>query len=258
MISHLLQNLQSHGALSPAERSAVAALVTGPARPIRPGTEIVCKGSQPGRCVLLVKGQALRFRMLDDGRRQIMSYPVPGDILDLQGVFMEMDHGVAALTACEVTHISHAAVERTMHDHPGVARALWRMAFTESAIFREWMVGMGRRTARARIAHLFCEQVLRLSAVGLLNRNRVPLPLTQQHLSDSLGLSVVHTNRVLQSLRKEGVISFRGGQLIVIDWEGLKKAGEFDPAYLHMDEALTRLEALATPTPDRVLRMATA
>jgi CRP-like cAMP-binding protein len=96
---------------------------------------------------------------------------------------------------------------------------------------------MGRRTAYARIAHLFCEVFVRLRAAGLVQDNRCRFPITQHHLSDSLGLSAVHTNRILQALRRERLIAFQSGELTVLDWPGLQAAGEFDPAYLHMGEA---------------------
>jgi len=95
---------------------------------------------------------------------------------------------------------------------------------------------MGRRTAYARIAHLFCEMIVRFRAMGMVHQNRCHFPITQQHLSDSLGLSAVHTNRTLQALRGEGLLSFQHGELVVLDWPGLKAAGEFDAGYLHQSE----------------------
>jgi CRP-like cAMP-binding protein len=129
--------------------------------------------------------------------------------------------------------IPHAKLAEVMEAHPRVARALWRTSLIEASIFREWMIGMGRRSAYARIAHLFCEMAVRLRAAGLVHQNRYSFPITQQHLSDALGLSAVHTNRTLQALRGEGLLSFQGGELVIIDWPGLTAAGEFDIGYLH-------------------------
>jgi CRP-like cAMP-binding protein len=123
-----------------------------------------------------------------------------------------------------------------MAANPRVAQAFWRVSLMEAAICREWMVGMGRRSAYARIAHLFCEVIVRLRSTGLVQENRCAFPITQQHLSDALGLSAVHTNRTLQALRREGLISFQGGELVIMDWPGLRAAGEFDPGYLHLGE----------------------
>lgn len=100
------------------------------------------------------------------------------------------------------------------------------------------MGGMGRRTAYAWIAHVLCEMIVRMRAAGMVHQNRCHFPITQQHLSDSLGLSAVHTNRTLQTLRGEGLLTFQGGELVVLDWPGLKAAGEFDVGYLHQAENL--------------------
>jgi CRP-like cAMP-binding protein len=183
---------------------------------------------------LLLSGLAFRHKTLRDGRRQIMSFHVPGEICDMEGLLLAMDHSVSALSRAEVSFIPHTAMEALLDSNVQVARALWRTELVENAIAREWMVGMGRRSAYARIAHLFCEMYARLRAVGLVEGARCWFPITQTHLSDALGLSVVHTNRVLQALRAEGLLSFRAGLLTVHDWPGLKAAGEFDPGYLHL------------------------
>ena len=235
MLSNLIKTLEGFGPLSPEDKAALQR-VTGELRQFRAGDEIVSDGAKPSRCALINKGQAFRYKLLSDGRRQIMAFHVPGDMVDLHSLFLSMDHSIGALTNCEVMFIPHGVLETLIEAHPAVGRALWRYNLVESAIFRQWMIGMGRRSAYARIAHLFCEMKVRLEAAGLSHRSRVPLPLTQQHLSDALGLSVVHTNRVLQSLRREGLITFRSGQLVVLDWPGLQAAGEFEAGYLHTGE----------------------
>ncbi|MDB5422913.1 MAG: Crp/Fnr family transcriptional regulator [Phenylobacterium sp.] len=235
MVSRLAANLQLYGALSADEHRAVEGLVVS-TRAATAGEDLALEGDAPTQCRVLLEGQAFRHRTLPDGRRQIMSFHIPGDVCDLQGLFLAMDHNVTALTACEVGLIPHARLSDVMEAHPRIARAFWRTSLVEAAIFREWMVGMGRRTAYARIAHLFCEIVVRMRAVGMVHQNRCIFPITQQHLSDSLGLSAVHTNRTLQALRGEGLLSFQGGELAVLDWPGLKAAGEFDDGYLHLGE----------------------
>jgi CRP-like cAMP-binding protein len=114
----------------------------------------------------------------------------------------------------------------------------WRDTLVDAAIFREWMVGLGRREALPRIAHLLCELLIRLKAVGLAEDHAFELPLTQAELGDALGLSTVHVNRVLKELRGRGLVATKGKRLIIEDWEGLKEAGEFDPTYLHVEPGL--------------------
>lgn len=233
MVGRFVENLELYGRLSDADRAAVAALPMT-VRRFEAGEDIVNEGDAPSQCRLLLSGLAFRHKTLRDGRRQIMSFYVPGSICDMEGLLLAMDHSVAALSRAEVGFITHSAMEALLDGHPAISRALWRSEMVENAVAREWMVGMGRRTAYARIAHLFCEMFARLRAIGLVEGNRCRFPITQTHLSDSLGLSVVHTNRVLQALRRDGLLAFRGGELIVHDWPGLQAAGEFDPSYLHL------------------------
>lgn len=232
MVSRLTANLQLYGALSADEQRAIESLVVS-TRTTAAGEDLVVEGDAPSHCRVLLEGQAFRHKTLPDGRRQIMSFHIPGDVCDLQGLFLGMDHNVTALAAGEVALIPHAKLGEAMEAYPRVARALWRTSLVEAAVFREWMVGMGRRSAYARIAHLFCEMIVRMRAAGLVHQNRCSFPITQQHLSDALGLSAVHTNRTLQALRGEGLLSFQGGELVIMDWPGLTAAGEFDIGYLH-------------------------
>jgi CRP-like cAMP-binding protein len=232
----LIRNLQRYGDLHGEDQVALAGAFSS-VRRLAAGDDVVSDGDRPGQCHVLVEGQTFRHRTLRDGRRQIMSFQAPGDICDLQAVFLPMDHGVTALTRCELALIPQTRLRELMHSRPALSEALWRANLAEAAVFREWMVGMGRRSAYTRIAHFFCEIFLRLDAAGLVQHNRCRFPITQQHLSDSLGLSTVHTNRTLQALRGDGLITFQGGVLTVLDWEGLQQAGEFDPSYLHLRQA---------------------
>jgi CRP-like cAMP-binding protein len=114
---------------------------------------------------------------------------------------------------------------------------MWRDTLIDAAVFREWMIGIGRRSAYTRIAHVLCELMVKMRAVGLANGYQCDLPITQTELGDALGLSTVHVNRSLQELRGDGLIEWRSGTLTALNWEGLKQAGEFDPTYLHLDAA---------------------
>lgn len=234
----LLALLERHGSLSSAEREALWDLV-GQGRRYPAGAEIVQEGDRPRECRLLLSGQAFSHRTLADGRRQIMGFHLPGEPLDAEGLFLGLDHSVAALTACETATIAHPRLMAVLDDHPRLTQAFWRLCMQQGAIYRERMLGIGRRSAYARVANLMCETVLRHRAAGLAQGDRIHFPITQQHLSDALGLSAVHTNRVLQQLRGQGLISFQGGELVVLDWPGLQAAGEFEPAYLHLPPART-------------------
>jgi CRP-like cAMP-binding protein len=229
-----IRKLENFSTLSDEEKRALDEAI-GRTKEVGAGEDVVRDGACPSDCTLIVKGFACRYKVLEDGRRQIMSFHIPGDICDLQSLLLEkMDHGIGALVPCKVALIPHRTVLELAENYPGIGRALWRDTLIDAAVFREWMVGIGRRTAHERIAHLLCEVLVRFRSVGLAEDHQCDLPLTQAELADSLGLSAVHVNRVLQDLRGEGLIVFQGKFLRISRWERLKQIAGFDPTYLHL------------------------
>lgn len=194
--------------------------------------DLVREGEHSPQCILLLEGFACRYRSLSDGRRQIVSFHISGDFLDLQGYLLDrLDHGIGTLTPSRIGLIQHSAIEELMTS-PVIARLLWRETVIDGAMHREWLVNVGRRTAYQRVAHVFCELVTRLQAVGLGSDGACDLPLTQSELADATGLSTVHVNRVIQELRRDGLITLKGRVFSAPDWNGLKLAAEVDPHYL--------------------------
>jgi CRP-like cAMP-binding protein len=231
-----IRKLESIYPLTEEERLGIAGLTMN-MRTLGAGQDIVREGDRPSQCCLLLAGFAQRFKDVGNGRRQIMSFHIPGDMPDVMSLHLAiMDHTLGTITPTKVAFISHQTVRHLIRSHPRIGDALWRDTLIDAAVFREWMVGMGRRSAHARIAHLFCELLRRMQVVGLAPDNSMQVPLTQSHVGDALGLSTVHVNRVVQQLRSEGLITWSGRVLKVNDVEGLQRAGEFDPTYLHVDE----------------------
>ncbi|HTJ56980.1 MAG TPA: Crp/Fnr family transcriptional regulator [Devosiaceae bacterium] len=199
------------------------------------GEAAASDGQRTTECCLLISGFMHRYKLVADGGRQILALHVSGDIPDLQSLHLHtMDHTLAATTRCSVAFIAHAAMTRLVHEAPEVGDLLWRDSLIDAAIFRTWILMMGRQPAYRHLAHLFCEMFVRSAAVGLAAGNSCPLPLTQEEIGDTLGLSIVHTNRSLQHLREEGLVRFEGFRLTVLDWQRLSAAAEFDPTYLHL------------------------
>ena len=230
----LIRKLEAIVDLSESESQAILELPIT-VKNLGPDEDFVLDGDRPSDCCLLVEGFACRNKILVDGRRQIMSFHIPGDIPDLQSLHLKvMDHSISTLMPSTVGFIPHDALREFTHRHPRMGDVLWRDTLIDAAVFREWMIGIGRRSAYTRIAHLFCELVVRMRAVGLADGNSVEIPMTQAELGDALGLSTVHVNRVLQERRGDGLITLRGRYLGVEDWPGLKQAGEFDVTYLHL------------------------
>jgi len=141
----------------------------------------------------------------------------------------------ALYTSAKVAFIRHEAINDLCERHFRIARAFWRQTLSDAAIYREWVVNVGRRQAPHALAHLLCEFVVRMRAVGLANGRECDLPQTQAELGDAMGISTVHVNRTLQQLRSADLIRLQGGRLTVLDWEGLKEMGEFDATYLHLN-----------------------
>lgn len=201
-------------------------------------TDIVRQGDRPGECAVLVEGFACRYKLLGEGQRQIMSFHIPGDMPDLQSLHLPvMDHSLMALTPTKLAFVPHLALNEITRTYPEIAAAFWRDTLIDAAVFREWLAGVGRRTAHQRIAHVICEVYVRLRSVGLTQNGSFQLPVTQAELGDSLGLSTVHVNRVLQDLRRDGLISSKGRFVVIENWEELKAAGDFDAGYLHLKDA---------------------
>ena len=195
---------------------------------------IVREGERATECTVLLRGFAYRQKLLSDGDRQIISFHIPSEFVDLQnGVLGIADHNVQSLNHSEVATIPRSALLEIADRHPNIRRAMWIDTLIDSSIFREWVVNVGRRDSRTRIAHLLCELVLRLRRIGADKGGVFDFPLTQEQLADATGLTAVHTNRTLQTLRREGLIQLTSGNLSVLDWEGLREVGDFDELYLH-------------------------
>jgi CRP-like cAMP-binding protein len=231
----LIRKLASISPLSADETECLGGLPLS-GRAFAADQDIVREGDRPSECCLVIEGIVCRYKLTQAGKRQIFSFHLPGDMPDLQSLYLKvMDHSVMTLAPSKLAFIPHESLKKVMHRCPRVADVFWRDTLIDAAVFREWMLGIGRRSAEARIAHLLCEVLVRMRAVGLANEHACELPITQAELADALGLSTVHVNRSLQELRGKGLITLRGNRLTVEDWPGLKEAGEFDPAYLHLD-----------------------
>jgi CRP-like cAMP-binding protein len=236
--AHFIRKLESVTPLSEREKQSVIDLPMV-ARNVGAHQEVVRDGDAPSECVLVLTGFACRYKQTSSGTRQILSFHIAGDVPDLQGLFLEtVDHSLGTMTPSLLAFISHGAIRSLIRAHPRLADALWRDTLVDAAIFRQWIMGF-RRAAPGRIAHLFCEQLVRSKTVGLANGNSCELPLTQQDIADAVGLSTVHVNRSLQTLRREKLVELRKSQLTVFDWDGLAKRAGFDASYLQLRPSRT-------------------
>jgi CRP-like cAMP-binding protein len=220
--------------LEAAERSAIEAVPLRQAE-VRADHEILREGDRPSRCFMVLDGVTCISQTVEGGRRQIASFHIPGDMPDLHGLHLDvMDCDMWAVTDGRLGFMEHGAVRQLCAEQPRVAAALWRLTVVDAAIYRQWVTSLGQRPAINRIAHFFCEMLLRMDAVGRAEHGSCALPITQAELSDASGLSVVHVNRTLQELREMGLITFARGRLTIHDWDALALLADFRPDYLHL------------------------
>jgi CRP-like cAMP-binding protein len=236
MIELLVRNLGARDDLNASEISTLNRIV-GRERTVAIGQDIVAEGSRPTESTVLLDGIAARYRVLEDGKRQITALQVPGDFVDLHAFMLKkMDHGVIALSTCRVATARHKDLTTVTETSPHLTRMLWLSTVIDGAIHREWIVAMGRRSKKSHLAHLICELFTRLSLVGLVTNNGFYLPLSQAEVADALGVSLVHFNKTLQLLRRDGVVRWADRHITVVQWDRLVEIGEFDDAYLNLNK----------------------
>ena len=234
MIEKLLLNLRSHDDVTVAEESALREVITRTAF-FQTGDDIVVQGSRPRHSTLLLDGISARYKILEDGSRQITALHVPGDFVDLHAFALKtMDHGIVAMSPCKVAFAEHSDLRTITETQPHLTRLLWLDTIVDGAIHREWIVAMGRRSKKSHLAHLICELYLRLQVVGLVDGWSFWLPLSQGEIADVLGLSLVHLNKTLQLLRKDEVIRWESKTVEILSWERLALLAEFDATYLSL------------------------
>jgi CRP-like cAMP-binding protein len=232
-IERIVRRLETRAPLAEADRAAIRELPLT-YRTLEPAAYIVREGEPPEQCAVLLSGFAYRHKVTGDGERQILSVHMPGEFLDLQNSFLDVaDHNVQALTRMEVAVVPVPALRRLAQEHPMVAQAMWIDTLIDSAIFREWIVNVGRRDAITRISHLLCEIALRLEAADLSRDGRYELPMTQEQIADATGLTAVHVNRVLKELGRLGLIVRDKRAVEIVDWDRLSDVGDFNARYLH-------------------------
>ena len=234
MINLLTRKLELFRPL-PAEDRRLLDQVVQRNRVVGPRQDIIQEGDIPDDVHLVLSGFACRYKTLLNGNRQIVAYLLPGDFCDFAGFILNAkDHTIATLSACKIVGIPRTAILE-MTRRPDIGQALWWASLVDESILREWLLSLGQRDAERRIAPLFCELHLRLQSVGLVDDDGFDLPITQGEIAQSVGLSTVHVNRCVQSLRAHGLIRLKGGRLALMDVARLRAMSEFNPNYLHLD-----------------------
>lgn len=229
----LLRSLELRAKLDDEDRAAIFNL-PHTFKTLEPNTYTVREGDPPTQCGVLISGYAYRQMLTGDGQRQIIAIHIPGDAVDFQNIFLDVaDHSVQMLTRGDVALIPRAAIQALVDSRPQVANAILIKILVESAIFRQWVLNVGRRDARSGMAHVFCEFAIRMETIGLAGPDGCTLPMTQEQLADALGMSPVHVNRVLKGLEAERLIHRNRRHIVIPDWRLLRDVADFNQRYLH-------------------------
>lgn len=229
-LSVALHGLGFEGPAALAAREALS-----PIRKLREGERLVSQGDDAAGLHLVLGGVLKSCRNLDNGQAQTLALFTAGETVGVQAVALGREPAtLAAVPASRVATLPAARLKRLQQDHPDVVAGLWRTMAREATILQEWMVGMGRRTALSQIAHLLCEMAVRSRHAGRAVGDIYDFPLTQAELADAVGLSPVHVNRILQTLRSAGLIELRRGELRIGDWRRMAETAGFDGAYLDL------------------------
>ena len=229
----LVKKLGAFVDLTGAEVSALEKASSRPRR-LEARADVIREGDVPTDVHLVTSGLACRYKLLADGRRQIVAYLIPGDFCDFNVfILARMDHSIAAISAVQMVWLPFEQMTELL-GHAGIVRAMWLATLVDEATLREWITNLGQRNAEHRLAHLFCELYLRMKIVGLVDGNEFELPVTQTELGDTLGLSTVHVNRSLQLLRAAQLVRFKDKRLVIQDMVGLKRMSGFRDNYLHL------------------------
>lgn len=229
-----LRKLEARASFSAEERAAILELPFTP-RQITANRDFVQRGEQVTHSCFVLEGMVGTFGQSRNGARQITSVFMNGDMIDLQTVVLpEAMSAFQALTTTTILQIPHSALRKAGHRFPNLAEAFWRECVIDASIINEWVVNVGRRDARSSMAHLFCELACRSGTATPENGHRFAFPVTQNHLSDMLGLTPVHVNRTLKGLREDRLLELSGRMVEILNWDRLAQVGDFDPTYLQL------------------------
>jgi CRP-like cAMP-binding protein len=194
-----------------------------------PGAMILSEGAHSAQLFTLLSGWAFRFKTLEDGRRQILNYSLPGDLLGLQGsIIGAMDHSIEALSPVVLCVFQRDRVSELFRSQPGLSFDVTWLASREERMLDENLLSVGRRSALERAAYLIAFLYKRATAVGLTEHKSLLIPISQQHVADTLGLSIVHTNKTLKKLSERKLIIWHDRACEVLDVDGLMEVAGWD------------------------------
>ena len=244
MFNAVIRKLELFARLSAEERSALTCLLDENVQRIPARHDIIREGEKNSQVVFVLDGWGARYKELQDGRRQIVSLFLPGDVCEPHAFLLrEMDHSVCALTRVRIASVPHERYEALIDRYDRIGQAMRWQELVSTGVQLEWALNLGQRTALERIGHLLCETFVRFQSMGMIQGDSCDFPIVQNDLADMTGLTPVHVNRTLQELRREGLIVLENRRLAIPDLERLKQVTFFNPNYLHLQREGAHLDA---------------
>lgn len=225
---YLSRKLESFVKLSSEDRAGLRELQSEPVHVAR-GKELLRQGETEQAAYILHAGWGCSFKILRDGARQIITFPIPGDMIGVRSLLLKTsDHAFSAITDAQVSRISVSRLTTLIDDFPRLSTAIMWATSRDEAVTVEHLASIGRRTALERTAHFFLELRDRLRLVGLATDAEYECPLTQYVIADALGLSSIHVNRVLRQLRELNLLTLQDHKVMLIDSAGLTELAGYD------------------------------
>lgn len=227
------------GGLSPLSSHDMDILLALPAEPIRlrANVDIVSPGEDFDYACLVVLGLVARYVELKNGRRQFTAFHLPGEIADIHRVAApSAGSALQTLSTATIVRVPAAKLKAATLASPTIAQAFWAYASLDAAILAQWAVNVGRRDAKSRIAHFLCELGIRFEQSGLGSRDEFILEASQNQIGDAVGLTSVHVNRTLKTLKQSDLVAIDGHVVRIMNWPALAGIADFDPTYLQASE----------------------
>lgn len=195
------------------------------------GQTILTEGESANHMYTVLSGWVMKYKSMEDGRRQIINYAFPGDLVGLQGAaFGKMQHSVEALSPVTLCVFDRKKLWSLYEAHPGLGFDITWLAAHEKSILADFLVTVGQRTASERIAFVLVNLFRRAQVSGMVRRGTMELPLTQDHLADTIGFSLVHTNRSLSRVRRLNAFEWHGASFTMLDEDVLVEFASIPPA----------------------------
>lgn len=233
MANAFVEKMRGYAPLSDADAEELIRL-SQTFREFPAGYDLIQEGAQPGPVIVVLSGWACRYKLLPEGSRQIIAFMMPGDFCDMHvGILAEMDHSIATLTPARIARIPRADLEASIDQSPNLSKAFWWTQLVDSGVLRATVVSIGRRKSTERVAHLLCELYFRMLHIGIADRFNCVMPFSQIVLADAVGLTPVHTNRVIKILRSAGALELGQGMIAIKSISKLAQIAGFDDNYLH-------------------------